>query len=64
MAEHGRNRENEAGIRDIVKLSKPRSQNCAATALGEGFAQSRKGLEVALRHAGNAVSTDLTPHSR
>lgn len=64
MAEHGRSRENEAERRDIVQLSKLRSQHCAATALGEGLAQSRTELEVALRHAGNAVSTDLTPHSR
>lgn len=64
MAEHGRSREDEAEIRDIVKLSKLRSQHCAATALGEGFAQSREGLGLALRHAGSAVSPDLTPPSR
>lgn len=64
MAEHGRSRENEAEIRDIAKLSKLSPQHCAATALGEGFAQSREGLGVALRRAGNAISTDLTPHSR
>lgn len=43
-------------------MSKSRSQQCVPTALGEGFAESRKGLEVALRHAGNALSTNLTPH--